>query len=65
MKHRFNVKDMLCGHCENSITDAIKRIDRQAIVEIDRANDLVTVDSIEPRNNIAIAITEEGYTLSS
>ncbi|MDD2711562.1 MAG: heavy-metal-associated domain-containing protein [Simplicispira sp.] len=65
MKHKFNVPDMLCGHCEKSITDAIKRIDRQAVVEIDRANDLVTVDSIEPRNNIAIAITEEGYTLSS
>ena len=64
MKHRFNVKDMLCERCEQSIIDAVKRFDRQAVVEVDRANDLVTVDSIEPRDVIVIAITEEGYTVS-
>ncbi len=64
MKHKFTVKDMLCGRCEQSIIDAVKRFDRQAIVEVDRANDLVTVDSIEPRDVIVIAITEEGYTVS-
>lgn len=64
MKHKFTVKDMLCERCEQSITDSIKRFDRQAIVDIDRANDLVTVDTIEPRDAIVIAITEEGYTVS-
>ena len=64
MKHKFTVKDMLCGRCEQSIIDAVKRFDRQAIVDIDRANDLVTVDTIEPRDAIVIAITEEGYTVS-
>ena len=64
MKHRFIVKDMLCARCEQSITDDVKRFDRQAIVEVDRANDLVIVDSIEPRDVIVIAITEEGYTVS-
>lgn len=64
MKHKFTVKDMLCERCEQSITDSIKRFDRQAIVEIDRAKDLVTVDTIEPRDAIVIAITEEGYTVS-
>ena len=64
MKHKFTVKDMLCERCEQSIIDAVKRFDRQAIVEVDRANDLVTVDSIEPRDVIVIAITEEGYTVS-
>ena len=64
MKHKFTVKDMLCGRCEQSIIDAVKRFDRQAIVEVDRANDLVTVDCIEPGDVIVIAITEEGYTVS-
>ena len=64
MKHRLTIKDMLCGNCEKSITDAIKRIDRQAVVVVDRPNDLVTVDSIEPRDVIVIAVTEEGYTVS-
>ena len=65
MKHKIIIKDMLCGNCEKSITDAVKRIDRQAVVVIDRPNDLVTVDSIEPRDAIVIVITEEGYTVSS
>ena len=64
MKHRLIIKDMLCGNCEKSITDAIKRIDRQAVVVVDRPNDLVTVASIEPRDVIVIAVTEEGYTVS-
>ncbi|WP_027994839.1 heavy-metal-associated domain-containing protein [Simplicispira psychrophila] len=64
MKYKFTVPDMLCAHCEQSITDAIKRIDRQAVVEVDRPNDLVTVDSIEPRDALVIAITEEGYTVA-
>lgn len=64
MKHKLIIKDMLCAHCEQSITDAIKRIDRQAVVVVDRPNDLVTVDSIEPRDAIVIVITEEGYTVS-
>ena len=64
MKHRLIIKDMLCGNCVKSITDAITRIDRQAVVVVDRPNDLVTVDSIEPRDVIVIAVTEEGYTVS-
>ena len=62
MEHQFSVKDMTCGHCEKVITEAVKALDRQAIVKVDLANHRVTVDSIEPRDNITAAITEEGYT---
>ena len=62
MEHKFSVKDMTCAHCEKVITDAVKALDRQAIVKVDLANNSVTVDSIEPRDSITAAITEEGYT---
>ena len=62
MEHQFSGKDMTCGHCEKVITEAVKALDRQAIVKVDLANHRVTVDSIEPRDNITAAITEEGYT---
>jgi copper chaperone len=64
MEYRFVIKDMLCARCEQSIIDAVRRIDREAVVEVDRPNDKVTVNSIEPRDAIIIAITEEGYTVS-
>ena len=62
MEHQFTVKDMTCGHCEKVITDAVKALDRQATVQVDLANHRVTVNSIEPRDNITAVITEEGYT---
>lgn len=65
MKYQFTIKDMICGHCEQAITNAIKAIDSGAVVEIDRAKDSVTVNSIEPRDNVVNAITGEGYTVSA
>ena len=62
MEHQFTVKDMICGHCEKVITDAVKSLDRQATVQVDLANHRVTVNSIEPRDNLTAVITEEGYT---
>lgn len=64
MKHQFKVIDMTCAHCENAITDAIRAVDSGAVVVIDRANDSVTVTTIEPRNSIESIITDEGYTVA-
>ncbi len=64
MKYQFTIKDMICGHCEQAITNAVKALDSGAVVEIDRTTDSVTVNTIEPRDNVVNAITEEGYTVS-
>lgn len=64
MQHHFHVEGMTCGHCEQAVTDAVKALDSQAIVRIDRANNSVDVTSIEPRDTIAVAIAEEGYTVA-
>ena len=64
MNQNFNVHGMTCGHCERAVTQAIKQVDPQAEVKIDRASGQVDVQSTQPRENLARAITEEGYTVS-
>lgn len=64
MNHRFNVKGMTCGHCERAVTQAVKALDPQAAVAIDRATGKVEVDSSQSREAIAAAIAEEGYSVA-
>ena len=64
MNQTFNVKGMTCGHCERAVTLAVKTLDPQAAVTIDRAAGKVEVDSSQPREAIAAAIAEEGYSVA-
>ena len=64
MNQNFNVQGMTCGHCERAVTQAVKQVDPQAEVKIDRASGKVEVQSTQPRENLARAIAEEGYTVS-
>lgn len=64
MNQTFTVTGMTCGHCEKAVTKAIARVDPQAQVQIDRAANKVQVDSEKPRQDIAKAITEEGYQVT-
>ena len=64
MNQNFNVQGMTCGHCERAVTQAVKQVDPQAEVKIDRASGKVDVQSTQPRENLARAIAEEGYTVS-
>ncbi|MDT8990338.1 heavy-metal-associated domain-containing protein [Curvibacter sp. APW13] len=61
MNQTFTVTGMTCGHCEKAVTKAITRIDPQAQVQIDRPANKVQVETEKPRQDIAKAITEEGY----
>ena len=64
MNQNFNVQGMTCGHCERAVTQAVKQVDPQAEVKIDRASGKVEVQSTQPRESLAKAIAEEGYTVS-
>ena len=65
MNQTFNVQGMTCGHCERSVTNAIKQLDPQAQVRIDRPQNLVEVDSTASREKITAAIREEGYAVAA
>jgi copper chaperone len=64
MNQSFHVKGMTCGHCERAVTQAVRTLDPQAAVNIDRTTGKVDVDSSQPREAIAAAIAEEGYSVA-
>lgn len=65
MQHTFTVTGMTCGHCEKAVTRAVKQLDPQAEVAIDRSANQVTVQSEQPREALAAAIAEEGYAVAA
>ncbi len=60
----FTVQGMTCGHCERAVTQAIQALDPDAQVTIDRAAGRVEVQSSQPREQVAQAIAQEGYTVA-
>ena len=60
----FTVTGMTCGHCEKAVTRAVKQLDPQAEVQIDRAANQVAVQSTQPRELLGKAIAEEGYAVA-
>ena len=64
MNQPFTVTGMTCGHCEMAVRKAVRSVDPQAEIKIDRADNLVEVDTNQPRAAIAAAIREEGYQVS-
>ncbi|MEI8168599.1 MAG: cation transporter [Rhodoferax sp.] len=65
MNQTFNVQGMTCGHCEKAVTRAVKQLDPQAEVKIDRSINWVEVASTQPREALAKAIADEGYTVAA
>jgi len=65
MNQTFTVTGMTCGHCEKAVTRAIRQLDPQAEVKIDRAANQVQVESTQARDLLSHAIVEEGYAVSA
>ena len=61
----FEITGMTCGHCEMAVKRAIKQLDPQAEVAIDRTQNRVQVESTQPREALAQAIAEEGYAVTA
>ena len=65
MNQTFNVQGMTCGHCEKAVTQAVRSVDPQAKVVIDRPAGKVEVQTSGSRDAIARAIAEEGYEVAA
>jgi copper chaperone len=57
----MNLPAMSCGHCVRAVTDAVKRVDGQARVDVDLETKRVRIESSEPRERFAAALADEGY----
>lgn len=63
IKTNFTVEGMTCGHCEASVKEEVSEVPGVTAVEVDRANDAMTVvsdESIDQAKVIA-AVEEAGY----
>ncbi|ABM30650.1 heavy-metal-associated domain-containing protein [Paracidovorax citrulli] len=65
MQHSFQVQGMTCGHCERAVVHAVRSVDTDASVQVDLPTGRVVVESDSPREALAAAITEEGYTVAA
>lgn len=65
MKQVLTVQGMTCGHCEKAVTQAIRLLDPQAHVVIDRSQNRVEVETAQPRESLEQAIREEGYAVAA
>lgn len=59
---RYQVDDMSCGHCAQSITNAVKGVDPSAQVKVDLATRSVEVATSAADAQVSGAIRAAGYT---
>jgi copper chaperone len=60
--HDFQVNDMTCAHCVETVEKAVKSADPAAKVSIDLATKAVRIESGKPAAAFVRAIEEAGYT---
>ena len=56
MNQPFTVTGMTCGYCEMAVRRAVKSVDLQAEIKINRADNRVVVQFDQPREAIAAAL---------
>jgi copper chaperone len=52
---------MSCSHCERSVTNAVKRVDAVAKVQVDLSTKRVRIESALPAESFKAALADEGY----
>lgn len=57
----FAVPDMTCGHCEATVSKAIKDMDPLASINADLATNTIKVVSSAETNEISAALEQAGY----
>jgi copper chaperone len=62
-QHQFQVAGMSCGHCVRAVEEAVQGVDPNAQVKVELAQGQVQVESAQPREALAAAIAEAGYTV--
>jgi len=63
----YTVTGMTCGHCVNSVTEELTKIEGVSDVDVDLATGQVTVTSDGPVDDATIreAVDEAGYAVAS
>jgi copper chaperone len=65
MTLQLKVPKLVCSGCAKTITEAIKKVDANAIVQADAKTKLINVETQAPRTAIEMAIASAGYSPSA
>jgi copper chaperone len=57
----MTLPDLSCGHCVRAVTETVRRLDGAAKVDIDLATKCVRIESQLSREQLAAALSAEGY----
>jgi copper chaperone len=61
----FRVEGMTCGHCEAAVARAVRGVDPEASVAVDRAEGRVRIESGAEPAALRQAIEAEGYQVGA
>ena len=61
----FKVEGMSCGHCVQSVTQAVQKVAPNAQVAVDLEAGRVDVSGDDRRDALAAAIEEAGYKVAA
>lgn len=61
----FRVPDMTCSGCIGAVTRAVQDVDGAAKVAADLDTKLVRIDSALPRDALAEAVRDAGFTVEA
>lgn len=64
MTLQFNVPNMACSACSDTITQAVRAIDPTAKVEADPKTKQVTIETQQPEATVKNAIVAAGYAVT-
>jgi copper chaperone len=57
----LTLPDMTCGHCVQTVTKTVQRIDPAARISTDLGTHNVRIEAQAPRERIVAALAAEGY----
>ncbi|AKH18841.1 heavy-metal-associated domain-containing protein [Sphingobium sp. SA2] len=60
----FKVQGMTCGGCARGVTNALQRVDANAVVNIDLARKTVSVNSTADVQQLKQAIEKAGFAVT-
>lgn len=58
---RLSIPDMSCGHCVEAVTQAVRKADPDATLNIDLGDRIAAIETRTPPETLAAAIEQAGY----
>ena len=65
MATTITVEGMTCGHCEQSVEDALLDVEGVTGADVDRATESATVEGSSDTDALVSAVEDAGYSASA